>query len=727
MRNPLTLMLLGTALLASCGDSPPQSDTRVVVFGVDGLDPELLQQRVDRGMLPNFAKLIENGTFHSLQTSWPPQSPVAWSNFITGTNPGQHGLYDFIHPDHNNYFVKSSMSEIEEPSMELSVFGYNIPVGGGSSLTRKTPAFWEVLADQGVPVYVHRMPANYPMKGTTAVTFPDMGIPDLAGAASGKAFLWSETRAPEDDDSYYIRRASVNRFRLQANDGKGIVKIPLQIYGPEDTVKDLDDLERQMAGLERQRREAEEADQKTEVKVFGEAISKIKKTLHEEREIYLAFNAFLDYTGNQPQVTIEIGDHFGMAEVGQWTDWVPLEFSVMGGMSSLAGYTRFLLKSHDPFELYAAPVQVDPWNQAMPISTPESAATELADAIGPYYTQGFPDAYHAYKSDLLNTAEFISQSDTVVSERRKMMEYALDQMDESGGLLFFYTGSLDLRSHMMWWAQDAQHPHQEPAGQIMGDALYPDYSQQIDRVYVQVDQMLGRLVERIESMEANGHEVELIVMSDHGFAPFRRRMNTNDWLVKEGYLVLKPGKTTGGIAALGKTEDGQVDWDSSIVDWSKTRAYAVGFNGIILNRIGREAQGIVTPAQIDPLLEEMRDKLRSLSDNGVPVLTSIKKATEVFHGDALADAPDLQLGFNLGYGGSDSAAIGSITGRPIIEDNDTRWSGSHLMDPELVRGTIIVRSGAKLSKDPTLEDITATLYSRFGVVSSTPIDGKPLY
>jgi predicted AlkP superfamily phosphohydrolase/phosphomutase len=727
MRTSLILILLGAAMLPSCGDSTPESDTRVVVFGVDGLDPELLQERVDRGMLPNFAKLIEKGTFSSLQTSWPPQSPVAWSNFITGSNPGRHGLYDFIHADTHNYGVLSSMSKNDDPAMELSLFGYKIPVGGGSSLTRATPAFWEVMAEADVPVYVHRMPANYPMKETTAVTFPDMGTPDLAGAASGKAFLWSETRAPEDDESYYIRRAPVNRFRLQANGGKGMVKIPLQIYGPEDTAKDLDDLEHEMGALERSRREAEVAGDQAAFKDLGEQISKIKKTLHEEREVYLTFNAFLDYNGSVPQVTIEVGDHFGMAEVGQWTDWVPLEFSVMGGLTTLAGYTRFLLKSHEPFELYAAPVQVDPWNQAMPISTPEDAATKLADAIGPYYTQGFPDAYHAYKSDLLNTSEFISQSDTVVAERRKMMEYALDQMDQSGGLLFFYTGSLDLRSHMMWWAQDPQHPHQEDVGQIMDDALYPDYSQQIDRVYVQVDQMLGRLIERIETMEAAGHAVELIVMSDHGFAPFRRRMNTNDWLVQEGYLVLKPGETTGSITALGTTDDGKVDWDSSIIDWSKSKAYAVGFNGIILNRVKREALGIVTDAEVDPLLEEMRDKLRSLSDNGTPVLTSIKKASEVFSGDAIGSAPDLQLGFNVGYGGSDAAAIGSITGKPIIEDNDSRWSGSHLMDPELVRGTIIVRSGATLSKDPALEDITATLYSKFGVTPPVGTDGKSLY
>ena len=108
--------VLALIALAACGQ--PHSDKRVIVFGVDGMDPEMLQERIDRGMMPNFKALLADGgcTFNgqpqlSLQTSWPPQSPVAWSNFITGVNPGKHGLYDFIHVDRSNYGIVSSMSE----------------------------------------------------------------------------------------------------------------------------------------------------------------------------------------------------------------------------------------------------------------------------------------------------------------------------------------------------------------------------------------------------------------------------------------------------------------------------------------------------------------------------------------------------------------------------------------------------------------------------------------
>lgn len=726
--------VLGAALLAGCGSEEPTSDTRFVVFGVDGLDPEMLQERIDRGMLPNFARLVESGTFQPLQTSWPPQSPVSWSNFITGTNPGKHGLYDFIHVDRSNYGVLSSMSKTEPVDFQVSLMGYDMPLMGGEQLsTRQFPAFWEVMSEADVPVYVHRMPANYPMPETTAVTFPDMGTPDLAGAASGKAFLWSEAdnRQDKDSDSYYIRKVRVNRLSLEAaSDGRAVVKVPLRMYGPPDAAKSVVRiLTEEITALGKQRTAAEAAGDTAKVAELGNKIGELNAQMASEQEVFTTFDAYLDYTGAEPQVTIDMGDHFGIASVGEWTDWVPVEFEVMGGLVALSGYTRFLLKGDEPFELYASPVQVDPWNPVFEVSTPADAAVELAEAIGPYYTQGFPDAYKAYKGDLLNTAEFVSQSDTVFEERSKMMHYACDQLEENGGCLFFYTGSLDLRSHMLWWAQDPAHPHQEDIPGQVDDPNYPGYDQQLDRVYAQVDGMLGGLLERIEQMEANGGgPVELVIMSDHGFAPFRRKMHVNDWLVQEGYLVLKEGKTTGMIAASGKNEDGSVDWDSSIIDWSKSKAYVVGFNGIILNREGREAQGIVADADADALLSEMRDKLLSLRDeDGTPVFTTIKKATEVFTGQMVSEAPDLQLGFNVGYGASDETAVGEITGEGVIVDNDSRWSGSHLMDPELVRGTIIVRSGATLSKDPALEDITATLYKAFRVAPPADMDGKPLF
>ena len=387
---------------------------------------------------------------------------------------------------------------------------------------------------------------------------------------------------------------------------------------------------------------------------------------------------------------------------------------MLGGLVPVPGYTRFRFISAEPFEAYAVPVQFDPWAPVSPISTPDEAAGELADAIGPYFTQGFADAYKAYKGDVLDTSGFINESDMVLEERTKMMHYGFDQIDETGGLLFLYAGSLDMRCHMLWHTSDAEHPHQEGPGEYDG----VPYDKQIDRVYAQIDTMFGELMARVGELEKeHGEEIEVIVMSDHGFAPFRRKMHVNDWLVQEGYLVMAEGKTKTGAHGLAGDE----------IDWSKSKAYAVGFNGIIINRQDRESQGIVSDSEAVALMAEMTSKLMAMRDEDNKVFTTIKRADEVFSGEQLAQAPDLQLGFNIGYGASDECATGAVTGEGVIVDNDSRWSGSHLMDPELVRGTIVSVNGRDLVKDPALEDITATLYKLFAVEAPENLDGVPLF
>src|ERR1051325_1093601 len=61
---------------------------KVMVLGIDGMDPKLLQSFVDQGQMPNFKALMAEGDFRPLQTTMPPQSPVAWSTFMTGMDPG---------------------------------------------------------------------------------------------------------------------------------------------------------------------------------------------------------------------------------------------------------------------------------------------------------------------------------------------------------------------------------------------------------------------------------------------------------------------------------------------------------------------------------------------------------------------------------------------------------------------------------------------------------------
>lgn len=652
MMRALPILLL----LAACGGEKT-SDKRVIVLGIDGMDPDLLQQEVDAGTMPHFAKLIDQGSFVPLGTSWPPQSPVAWSNFITGRNPGGHGLFDFIHRDPATYGVKTSMTESDPVGLVLPLGDYGIPLTGGEQrLTRGAPAFWHTLDEAGIPCLIMRMPADFPPVETGAVTFPDMGAPDLAGAASGLSALFLDPldpRAEVTKDSYYIRYA---RRERQAEDYE---RWSGQLLGPPNTL------------LRAEHPPSTEA----------------------------TFAAHLDTRGANPTLAIEVDGTTTIAELGEWSAWLPVSFDMGLGMA-VGGWTRFYLRSAAPLSLYFAPVQIDPFNPVMPVSTPDEASAWLADSIGPYYTQGFPDAYKAYKTGILDTGEFISQSDQVLAERRKMLDWGLERFDRTGGLFFCYFGSLDMRCHMLWHLQDSEHPHQE------ADAS--DWKDQIRRVYHQVDAVLGHL------MASVGEETTVMVISDHGFAPFRRKMHLNDWLVEEGYLCLSEGVDSGSLTG-------------GEVDWSRSQAYVVGFNGIYLNRTGREANGIVTEEQAGPLLKEIAAKLLALRDaDGTAVMTTVLPADQVFSGPFTEAAPDLQLGFNRNYGASDECAVGGIVGGPWLVDNDSRWSGSHLMDPALVPGVFLVNRKVDAGA-PKLEDVTATLFPLLGTALPDGLDGRPIF
>ena len=81
---------------------------RVVIIGLDGQDPELTEKWMNEGLLPNFSRLREAGTFARLGTTLPAESPVAWSSFQTGCNPGKHRIYDFLVPDRKSTRLNSS-------------------------------------------------------------------------------------------------------------------------------------------------------------------------------------------------------------------------------------------------------------------------------------------------------------------------------------------------------------------------------------------------------------------------------------------------------------------------------------------------------------------------------------------------------------------------------------------------------------------------------------------
>jgi len=231
---------------------------------------------------------------------------------------------------------------------------------------------------------------------------------------------------------------------------------------------------------------------------------------------------------------------------------------------------------------------------------------------------------------------------------------------------------------------------------------------------MQMDDVLGKVLQKL------GPEDTVRVLSDHGFDTFRRAVHVNSWLRKNKYLVLKdPGAdSTSGLL--------------QGIDWSKTRAYAIGFGAIYINQQGREAEGIVRPGEDSQVLkEEISARLTQWVDDKYAsnVVNKVYKREEIFWGDYAVQSPDLYIGFNKGYRASWQTALGAVP-KELIEDNLKKWSGSHLFDPKLIPG--ILFSNKKITRqDPSIYDITPTVLKTCGFDNSQMkelnLDGKPLF
>ena len=110
-RAPAMAVPSGVAPAAAAAPPPPRM-RRLVIIGFDGQEPSLTDAWIEQGRLPHFARLAQQGCYHRLRTTSPPVSPVAWSSFATGTDPGRHGIFDFIDRDPRTYLPRISSTRI---------------------------------------------------------------------------------------------------------------------------------------------------------------------------------------------------------------------------------------------------------------------------------------------------------------------------------------------------------------------------------------------------------------------------------------------------------------------------------------------------------------------------------------------------------------------------------------------------------------------------------------
>jgi predicted AlkP superfamily phosphohydrolase/phosphomutase len=387
---------------------------------------------------------------------------------------------------------------------------------------------------------------------------------------------------------------------------------------------------------------------------------------------------------------------------GEWSDWIRVEFHLTPLVGAVKGLCRFYLKqAHPRFQLYVSPINIDPLDPALPLSTPKNYSHELAQEVGEFYTQGIAEDTKALSDGVLDDGEYLAQAKTVLAEHRRIFDREFPKFRD--GMFFFYFSSLDLNSHMFWRLMDSHHPGYNAA-------LAARYSATISDFYQQIDQVLGEVLPRLDD------HTTLLVLSDHGFAPYYRSFNLNTWLLNNGYVSLKSGSDTGSAEPFAN------------FDWTRTRAYGLGLNGLYLNLRGREAKGIVNSGMdTRKLLAEIKTKLLALRDpaNGSPVITRIDLASDVYQGPYADKGPDALIGYNRGYRAGWNTILGGVS-PDVFEDNTNPWSGDHCMDYTLVPG-VLLSNRASAANDPALTDIAPTVLAEFGIAKPKSMMGHSVF
>lgn len=420
--------------------------------------------------------------------------------------------------------------------------------------------------------------------------------------------------------------------------------------------------------------------------------------LKRPEEIRLPMTIKLNY--EQDSALVEVSGQRFELKRGVFSPWVKLVFPAGPGMK-IRGIARFYLLSLRPhFELYVSPLNIDPEKPALPISHPFIYAPYLARLFGSYVTLGEANDTWALNEGVLPEKAFLELAYSFHQDWEKIFFNGLKKTRR--GLLACVFETTDSIQHMFWRYLDKSHPAYQATARL------EDGSRVLEELYQKMDSLVGRVMDSLDARSC------LFVMSDHGFKAFRRGVNLNSWLYLNGYLHLKEGATE------------SEEWFRQ-VDWSRTRAYALGLAGIYLNLRGREAQGIVEPGEESRRLkQELIEKLSGLKDQekGSVAINRLIDSEKIYHGPYRNNAPDLIVAYNQGYRASWDSVVGRVN-RTVIEDNRKAWSADHCLDPSLVPGVLF--SNLKLAdREASIMDLAPTVLQLFGVPLPSYLDGRSL-
>jgi predicted AlkP superfamily phosphohydrolase/phosphomutase len=623
---------------------------RVVILGLDGMDPGLATKFIREGRMPNFEKLAAKGVFRPLDTSVPSMSPVAWSTFATGADASQHGIYDFLTRDPCTYAPMLSSTDIGKAKRVLNIGRYVVPLGKPRiKLLQKGQHFWKLLGEKHIFSIIQRVPITFPpVKFKNGLLLSGMCVPDLRGSQG--TFSFFSTDAEGDTAKFTGGEQTVLRR-------KGDV-IRSRIVGPDNGM----------------------------LKSGGRMTLPFTLTVAKDR--------------SSARVEIDGVPAFDLP-VGEYSEWVELCF-VAGLGVKVRGIAKLFLLSVEPHvNLYMTPIHIDPEHPAMPIAHPEVYAIYLAKKQGKFATLGLAEDTWALNERVIDERVFFEQAIGFCEERERMFLDAIQQTKR--GLVTTVFDTTDRVQHMFYRYLDPTHPAN--AGKDT-----EQWKDAIARVYERMDALLGKVWHLVDDPDTT-----FMVISDHGFTNFRRGVNINAWLRDNGYLFLKDGKRTGG------------DWFQD-VDWTRTKAFALGLTGVFVNRKGREKSGIVAEgAEYRQLVQELAEKMSQMIDpqTGRRCVRRVAVSQQFFRGPYRFDAPDLMVGWEGGYRNSWECATGQVT-EAVFTDNTKSWSGDHCVDPSIVPG-VFFANRAIANEAPRLVDVPATVLRLFGQEIPRYMQGKMLF
>ena len=770
LRRAVPVAIL-VSLLAVAGTGRAQSAARpkLLVLGIDGMSADRAERLMQEGKLPNLAALAKQGGYSRLAPSNPAQSPVSWSSLVTGTNPGKTGIYDFLRrkpakvrsafsPGVDIVFSYSeSRDEAVVPEwaraallfgagavgaaaglgIVLSLFAgerrkkrpHGLLVGTATGLAfvfsavgyvalgwvpakipfahnlRTGDPFWVTLDKKGVRCVALEAPLSFPADTMTCgCCLSGLGTPDGAGTV-GTFSVWSD-----EPDLPAKTETGGQAFFVEP----GAASFDLVLVGPRNPRADPDAVREayRAADVEKYLRESH-----NDWSPVQRRASETKQALLELADQATAHVAATVERGKAVHLTTAAGVRVDLRP-GEWSGLVPVEFR-LSPVVAIHERVRFRLESAGsapkadgepwtPLRLFVAPVQLDA--AALPpngqIASPPAFATDLARAVGAFDTMGWPELTNPVKDEAVSYRAFAEHVDVVRANRERRLMDRLGRGDWD--CLFAMFSEPDRVQHALFRHVDPKSPRHDPKAAA-------EFGPEIDRAYTEVDRMVG------DATKVAPAGTRVIVCSDHGFAPFHRGVNLNNFLVAQGFQVRSGAADHERIDKLLKGAFFKG------VDWTETKAYAMGLGTLNLNLEGRETHGSVKPADAGRVLDEIEAKLYALRDaDGAKVVHRVYRGAQIYHGARAAEGPDLVVGFELGYRVSWQNCLGSLDAN-VITDNTMRWSGDHCsVDPELVPGVLFSSMPLDPLVKPQVADVAPSVLQVFGE-TGVDLDGKPVF